>query len=614
MTFPVPSKPAGPAGPSGILTTQQVADVKGPNSTTIEIVADILGSRGTQVNVRAAFTTNGSLPAISPSAVASGYVIGDSTVIRFEVYPPKFLGAIVRPYVIRCLVEAVNAVDPADKVAVRFDVTVPISTDTILGMKPEIAVDGVTSVPALTTGPTTTIDGAKTVVTTRYVTAIIIQDPQVIQILGLVLGPANSIGTARLHLPAPAFSPPDPNYPTLPAYGAPFSGDLIVGEEAPLLGLARTHVYRGANANRKVFIRTRAEDLDDATRIYVMEMELDLQSHKTLLALDVLVHFNNALFPIEDLPQVSGIYQLTALDYDTVEIVVRASGDAGTQVVVRSVREVDPAPAPSFVAIGSIVTYDTATGVQKYGSNPDYLSGVFGIDDRVQVVGDIDLVTKQAIAIRANTFRALAPGAALNFRVDATSTVNVSNTIQRTFSIRAIAPLIVTDVQFFYNNSRNPDAYLPVQAGTDVNGTIIGAGTLVSPFFIPVDKPEEIQFFAVVSVNPNQLALVQTGFAYEPTILNELYPAQPHDWSRAFKNGDRVGIHPHPVPPGEQHNRPLTGEQFIIASGSKMVSAGGDSKSKSTKLRALATGVGNAANVIDLSIWVRVHDPAVVVP
>lgn len=586
--------------------------ILGPDSTTVEVIASIEGTKGTQANVRSAFTVDGTNPTIAPGAPASGYSIGET--VRYSVVAPRRIVAVGQltnlRTSIKMIVEAVNAVRPANKITTTFQIDFPPVQDNITGLEPAFFKNGKRTVlPIDPSQTTTTVGGGGQTIVTHFVEGeVIIQDPESLQVAVRILGSENAQGEARLHfLPSPQGFLPGP--PTLPLLTAPTQGNLKVGDDLGLIGPLKGIELREDAASRTFYFAVRAIDDEDSMNVRELHGELILKSVPTVEKVDILVKVNDKVSLLEDLPTVMGpegtVHQIGLRDQDTIEIVARPTGLAGSQFVARVEAVRDETPFTPFPAMEAITFYNTQ-GVQEY-LDARFMRGVFNIDSKVNVLGPLSGVQ----------YRLIAPNKAVKFQVDATSTVNISNNLYREFRIQGTASAVVQGVEFYYVNSRNPDDILPIQAGVDVNGTITGSGTDSDPFIIDVDEPEQFVVYARPTFGGGGgLAFVQTGYAYDPNVVTELYPIAPETWNRAFGPDMNVLTLPHPVPPGAAPPRPLTGGEIIIASGSTIVGGGGltPGVSKMIELKAVAIGVGASENAFTTVIYIHVKDPAVIFP
>ena len=578
--------------------------VDSPDSTTVEIIAWPEGVKGTRINLRSAFTVDGSTPVDpGPPGGGSGYTIGEE--IKYQVVSPQKIsegGVPVRPYVMKIFVRAENVIDPTgDFVEATWEINFPADINHVNGITPTAIINGKKQQIPVTTGPTETIDGARTISTTTHVAELNVNDPFYFQVLARIEGPPGSVGQGLVHL-VTSEEPAAP--PTLPSYVAPFDGALDIGEELNVRGPEQGRTFRDDLATRKLYAKIRATDSNNTNLIHEAHLELDLVAGSTMTTFDVLVRRNNEIFNLFDLPIVSGAYELEAGDAEQVEVVLRPTGIPGTQTVIRGAFAGASDAAPTFLDVTSAVAFDE--NGQIFFLSAEFVLGIFGVDKKASL---IDLIP-------AKDFRSLY-GGLVHVLVDGTSTVNLSNTIQHAFDLRIKVPENVTDITFTYLNSANPDDILPIQAGTDVNGTITGSGTAIDPFILPVDAPEQLQVFATPEQTDDvSLAWLQTGYAYRAAPVQLIYPFEPDTWDRAFTRLQRFNVLPNPTTPGQQGLRPPRGDELILASGGTPVGGLGVDPGYSTVicLYARAQSVVNEDNVVEKTIYVRIADPVVLGP
>lgn len=580
--------------------TKGPVTIDSPDSTTIEVIAASVGAKGTRVNMRSSFTIDGSDPVVNPTDPASGYTMGEEQ--KYQVYPPTKIavgGLPTRPYTIKMLVEASNVVSEEDVVLAEFSIILSPSTEHITGLAPSVIVNKTKTLLTLTS-QATTLDAGKTVVTSTYIADIVVNDPIPFQVLTRVLGPPGSQGKGQM-LKVTAEEPDPP--PPLPGYGAPFEGLLKVGDEFNVFGPSRGRTFREEMTTRKLYAKVRAIDNENLNNVHVAVLELNIIAANTLTALSVLVRRNREIFVLEDLPTVAGAYELEAGDTDTVEVLLQPNGTPGTQALIRGLFTAPPTDPPELDAITDVVSFGENGAPSFAAADTSVFLGVFAIDRKAA------LLPAQA----AGEFRALT-GGLLQVIADATSAVNLGNTIQKVFKLNIVVPTTLTAMSFRYVNSRNPDAVLPLQAGTDINGTITGDGSYDNPFVLNVDKPEQLQIFAVPEQSSDtDLAWVQTGYAFNENPVDVLYPVAPETWKRAFTRLQRVNVLPHPAQPGTQGLRPPRGDELILMSGGTPVGDPGINPGFSNRIRLYARGqtVANQDDVREKTVFVIVADPSV---
>lgn len=595
-----------PVNRSLTLVTKTPLTIDSPDSTTIEVVAAATGAKGTRFNFRSDFTVDGSPPSIDPADPPSGYTMGEEQ--KYQVLPPTKIaigGVPIRPYTIKMLVEASNVVSPDDVVLANFDIVLSASTEHITGLAPSIIVNK-TKIQLTLTSQATTIDAGKTVVTSTYIADIAVNDPIPFQVLARILGPPGSQGKAQVL--KVVTTEPDPP-PTLPGYGATPEGLLRVGDEFDVFGPDRGRDFREEFTARKLYAKIRAIDNENLNNVHVAVLELNIIAEDTLTALNVLVRRNRELFALESLDSVfdatDGLIarQLEAGDADTIEVLLQPNGIPGTQAMIRGLFTSPPSAAPTLEPITDVVEFGSNGEPGFSAADGTIFLGIFAIDRRA------GLVAAQA----AGEFRILT-GGILQVIADATSAVNLGNTIQKVFNLRIVVPTTLEYMRFVYVNSRNPNDVLPLEAGTDINGTITGDGTHDNPFILNVDKPEQLQVFAVPQQNSDvDLAWVQTGYAFNDNPVDVLYPVAPETWKRAFTRLQRVNILPHPAAPGTPSLRPPRGDEIVLMSGGTPVGDPGVDPGFSNLITLYARGqtVANQDDVKEATIYLIVADPSV---
>jgi hypothetical protein len=583
--------------------------IPGPDPTTIKVTATATGLTGTVVNIRSTFTTDGTAPVINPSSAASGYTIGDTQHI-YDVVPPRFIVAPGQSTFIRESIRMAIAIENAatpqqDNLSATFQIDFPPAQPAITGWEPSVVIQGVRT--KLTIDPTltqvVTVSGAT--VTRNYVVQTVnVDDPDSIEVVAKLLGTTNSQGVADIvkrTAAQPASAPTLPSIPTSP------DGTLIVGESLELLAATRGYVFRGAFSPRDFYVALRATDQGDQQNVQELFITLTVAPTTTLTALDVLIRRNATLTALEDLATVSGTYGtinlISTVDNDTLEILLQPQGTPGTQVTLREVHQVDGTAFPNFPPNSTNITYDPTTGVQSFTDKSNVI-GIFNIDDKISILGPMT----------ASSFRALSPGAALEFKADATSDVDLNNVILRTWRLQSISSPVLTGFTWYFRNSRTNQLVL-LTAGADPNhplNPITGTGTYLDPYVLRMGAPEQLEVFARPTISGGNLAFLQTGYAYDPKLVTELFPGTPSQWGRAFSSADNVLVHPHPVPPGTDGNRPLTASQIILASGGTPIDGTGTNPGVSHKidLKVVGTAANVADNVVTGEIWLVVKDPS----
>lgn len=582
------------------LVTKPTLTIDSPDTTTIEVIAAAIGAKGTRVNIKSSFEDDGSTPVILPIEPASGYTLGE--VQKYQVVPPQPIsvgGDPARPYTLKMRVEAENLLAPADQVQATFDIIFAPSSDHVTGLAPSVYINRTQTLLTLTS-QSTAPDGPKTVVTTNYVATLVVNDPVPFQVVCRVLGPPASLGTGAITVVTGDTPPALPSYVT-------FDGVSKVDDTVNVFGPRSGGSFRNSSVTHVLHAKIRAVDQANLDNVFVAVLTLTIIASNVLTGLDVLVRRNKEIFNILDLPADLRGRILEAGDKDTVEVLLRPRGQLGNQAYLRGLfepRNDAVQTSLNLAPITDVLTFSD-TGQLNPG-DPVGAIGIFGIDKKAPLIP----------AMPAAQFRALYSDQ-INIIADATSTLNIYNSFAANFigpGLCIAVPEDVTSVSLLYVNSRNPDDILPLQAGTDVNGTITGAGTLDDPFIVPVDKPEQLQVFAVAEQSrADTFAWVQTGYAFNENPIDVLYPSVPEGWSRGFTRTQKVNILPHPAAPGTPSLRPPRGDELILISGGTPVGDPGVDVGYSNKIRlyARAQGVANEFNVKEVTVFIRVADPSV---
>lgn len=617
MPLPQPTIIPRPGDLPGAGIYHGIVTVTAPDYTTIEVIAAPIGSNNTQVNMRAGFSVDGSLPVAS--GAYSGYQVGQ--IIQFEVYSPHRIataGVPARPYTLRMVIEVQDVAAPANTILSYFSILFPSVPYGVTGVVPVVYLQGqaITASQDPAHPPVTTVILGVTKTITTYLMSISVPDPVNFQVVGNIFGPAFTANPdfVRFNLATSTTS-----QPADPSSGPTFQGDVPVNGNIPILPVQNGFAFRGGAASKTLYVALTAVDGNDNSNVMITRFQLTVTSAPTLASLANYVKVNGKITLVSALPTISGpfgpISTFTAGDNDTVEVLIQPQGAPGTQAVLRELHLADGISFPSFPSFASITSYDPASGLQLYSDN-SYIAGVFNIDNYVAVVP-----AKSGLA-----FRELSGGGALAFQADAASTVNISNTVTTAFRIKAIAPIVINDIHFFYINSRNPTTILPILGSghIDVNNPspgITGLGTQLSPYVMQVDEPEQLIVYAIGTFPTGTgQAYFQTAYAYDTTTVDpttDLLPAAPADWKRGYGPNQGALTFPHPVPPGTTTpNVPLTGAQIILASGGTPIGGIGPfpGVSNPIQLYAKATGVGSAENVVIRSIWLIIRDSAVSYP
>lgn len=693
-----------------------------PDSASIEVVAAPIADSGSQINMRAQSTIDGT-PVVEPlGAQFSGYTAGAG--IRFTALPVRRVVEIGQVSFIRSpiyvVVEAVNVIHPEQKAIKRLKinflaksaleglglrvavnnepidippeapkyvneqasvlVTALSRTITVAGAtfvtKGVVAGDSFTfkdtagithylsvqSVPAETqvivvsltppdsatayaggnpqfiavTTRTQVAASGRIITTTKFVGRIDTDDLDAMQALMPIISTGNASGDVNIQK-AIVFDAPMPG---LPGIGVgPIvnlrAGDVL-GLEFPLSSgikaIARGGEMRGNLPQRVFRAHVRAVDDENEANVHEALVEITFGQQPGIRQIDILVGVNGVFRPISELTDTTfagnPAKSFQALDKDQVELLAVVHGNPAGFAVIRSFNVPQGTPPPSVAPLKNITQFD-ARGQPQF-SDTSFIIGTFRNDKRVSLLPVPIDPTRSALLAQVSYgvvsgmyFRqTLSNNGALRLYADATNIRNLQNALDRTSTLIAEAPLVIQDITFRYLNSRNPDQILPIAAGSDVNGTITGAGTSGNPFIIPVDKPEQFEIFATPLFDsnfPTPFAYMQGNVSFDPNQMPPLLP--PTDERLAFgKNLDgtlmKFTVLPAPTSKGRDAPRPSTGGELITNTGN--TNDGGQPSSNTNGIsrvylvRVRAEGVGNANNVVQKDLYFRIKDPAVV--
>lgn len=488
--FELSKTPPGKPRTTQLLSTGTVT-IDGPDNLFYELRAFPLGATGARVGMWFSIATGGGAPT-PPVTTTAGF--------RTAIDPahPPFMSIVARTIgtprqTVRAQVIAKD-LSTGEATVANLTLLFGDAVDQITGIRLVFYKRAIGD--ALEKPPTPLVLNATETAPGIWATTatVALQEQEVAQFVAEPLGPASSVGLARMTASISSTgTATDPATPTSasPAIkpGSPFT------LPAPLDQFRRGRELYGTSSNKTYSIKVWALDTTDGANLQKLTATVTVGPLATLEALDILVQQSNVAdgsVPrtrrLEELPvDVMGadnVRRIEARDFDTLRIWGITRAPSTSRFVFVEQLQAASRPRNAFLDPSALLTVDsTGTLVLVSGAvDAPFLIGETSPLTAFPGGDEVELV--RPAPMRAGDFAASMNKEPAYFNVRAIDATNVHDYKDKVFLVRIVGPVLLASLQLralLYDErlSTSP-AEIPLVAG----GALSGTGTALDPFVL----------------------------------------------------------------------------------------------------------------------------------